>query len=314
MPEIVTHYYFAQNVLEQLPEGTREQINPELWNIGVRGPDPLGIVYYRNLPRWRTEHRKSNQMHTKGCGKLFRSIAEKAKRNEDAQGELLFSYLAGFLTHYALDSICHPYIIYRTGSGKENAGNHRSIEHAIDRKRLDEHGLNGKERPITGSILPQSDLPAGIRSALNDAYAEAFGWHDAWDLMNQALKDERRFVHLAEDPTGSFYRMLSRLTKNTNLLSLSYAELAYQDADIENEGREECKNPYDPSIRSSLSMRQLEEQALELAIEMIQGTEAFIFSDGSYPESIGNRSFESGLDAEAPQNQATLTCAVLKRR
>ena len=315
MPEIVTHYYFGQQVFQSLQEDTKRRILPELYATGVRGPDPLGIVHFRNLPAWRREHGKSNQMHTKGCGTLFRNLAEKAKTAGDHEKTLLFSYLSGFLTHYCLDSICHPYIIYRAGTGKEYAGNHRSLEHAIDLNRLKQHGLRLDDRPISRQILPDPGvLPAEIKEAIDSAYAYAFHWKEAWRLINQALKDERAFVRITEDPKGRFYASLKKITKNDNLLSLSYSESSYPGIDTENERKREWKNPYDPSQVFDHSFRQLENQAMDLSVEMIERICAFIFHDAQYPELIGNRSFESGLDADDKRNQAEPVFSALRRR
>ena len=315
MPEIVTHYYFGQQVLQDLQDDTKSWIIPELYEIGVRGPDPLGIVHFRNPPVWKRVHGKSNWMHTKGCGKLFRNLADIARKAEIREQALLFSYLSGFLTHYCLDSVCHPYVIYRAGAGKECLGNHRSLEHAIDRNRLRQHRMKLSDRPITNRILPNPGLlPAEIRKAIDWAYRDAFDWDDTWGIINQALRDERAFIRMTEDPRGHFYSFVSKLTNNGNLLSLCYSEPSYQGIDTENEHKREWKNPYDPSMVFNQSFAELEKHAAALSMEMIEGICSYIFHDAQYPILIGNRSFESGLDADDERNQAEPVCSVLQGR
>ena len=115
MPEIVTHHFFARKVLDHLPKNVTAPVYQELFFIGVRGPDPLGIVRFWWLPAWRREHRKSFVMHHQHSGAFFRKLATVSKESEGQVRDELFSCLCGFLTHYFLDASCHPYIIYRTG-------------------------------------------------------------------------------------------------------------------------------------------------------------------------------------------------------
>ena len=314
MPEIVLHRFFAREVLHRLPKPVQDHIDPEVYALGSRGPDPLGIVYFYRLPRWKREHGKSNLLHTKGCGLLFRSLTEEAKSAPEEIRQPLFSFLAGFLTHYALDSTCHPYIIFQAGAGKENAGNHRSLEHALDRKRLKEQGMDLHARPITRELLPKAGLPPGIRPAVDAAFRKAFGWEDAWKLLNRAYRDERRFLRLTEDPVGSFYGLLRRVTANRNLRSLSYAEPSYPEADIANGQHRAWRNPYAPEITSRRSMADLETEAANLAEAWITGVHASLYEAGDFPEAIGNRSFESGLDADDSRNNGPITCSVLPGR
>lgn len=303
MPEIVYHHFFSERVLDNLPNEVRSRIELNTYRIGSRGPDPLGLTRFWFLPVWRREHRKSNEMHTRHSGAFFRALGEAAREAEGERKRLLFSYLCGFLTHYFLDACCHPYVISCTGLGEGTSGNHRSLEHALDRDLLAEHGMSRTERPIIRRILPTPKLPEELREPLDKACISVYHWKDPWKTLRHALKDEKRFLRLFEDSRGHLFRLISLLSRNGTLRSLSYAEEAYGDADIWNEGHRRWKHPYDPEIGSDRSLREMEEQALDKAVKTAVGLWEYIFGHGSYPEKlIGDFSYESGFDWNDPRS------------
>ncbi len=85
----------------------QKKIRPYMnyYNIGVHGPDIL--FYYRSFSK-----NAVNQYGVKVHDEPMRCFMEhafsvfKKQRRKNAA----FAYLAGFMTHYILDSTCHPYI------------------------------------------------------------------------------------------------------------------------------------------------------------------------------------------------------------
>ena len=309
MPEIVTHHFFGMKVLQELPQEISQRIDPELYRIGLRGPDPLGIVRFWCPPLWKKLHGRSSVMHNLHSGMFFERLSREARAKDGELQKQLFSYECGFLTHYFLDSVCHPYVIYRTGLGKAYAGNHRSLEHAMDRLALARNGLTLRNRPISRLVLRKKGLPETMKQAIDAVYADTFGWNDAWKQINHALKDERRFARLIEDPAG----WLARFAKGGTKGSLSYAENAYTNADIENEQHREWRNPYEPGMVSTQSFDELTALAGEQAKQAICDLYRYILGESPYPVSIGNRSYESGLDATDPRNKRDPQFEILQR-
>ena len=309
MPEIVTHHFFGMKVLQELPQEISQRIDPELYRIGLRGPDPLGIVRFWCPPLWKKLHGRSSVMHNLHSGMFFERLSREARAKDGELQKQLFSYECGFLTHYFLDSVCHPYVIYRTGLGKAYAGNHRSLEHAMDRLALARNGLTLRNRPISRLVLRKKGLPETMKQAIDAVYADTFGWNDAWKQINHALKDERRFARLIEDPAG----WLARFAKGGTKGSLSYAENAYTNADIENEQHREWRNPYEPGMVSTQSFDELTALAGEQAKQAICDLYRYILGESPYPVSIGNRSYESGLDTTDPRNKRDPQFEILQR-
>lgn len=107
MPTTYTHYTYGQEIFRMLSPKLQKKIRPYMnyYNIGVHGPDIL--FYYRSFSK-----NAVNQYGVKVHDEPMRCFLEhafsvfKKQRRKNAA----FAYLAGFMTHYILDSTCHPYI------------------------------------------------------------------------------------------------------------------------------------------------------------------------------------------------------------
>lgn len=122
MPTTYTHYAYGLEVFRKLNPELRKIIrnNKDLYNIGVHGPDIL--FYYRSFQK-----NGMNQYGVKVHREPMRNflchafaVYEQQEKKEEA-----FAYLAGFMTHFILDSSCHPYINRRI---KETGISHTEIE------------------------------------------------------------------------------------------------------------------------------------------------------------------------------------------
>ena len=107
VPDIAVHASFGEEVLSSLPPEVRESIRPEPYTFALFGPD----LWFMHQP-WRRRQGRGRRMHTTRMGAFLLSLLRRA-RTAPCREEM-FSYLAGFLCHYALDSTAHPYVIYVT--------------------------------------------------------------------------------------------------------------------------------------------------------------------------------------------------------
>ena len=97
------------------------------------------------------------------------------------------------------------------------------------------------------------------------------------------------------------------------MASLSYTEDAYADADVGNEQHLEWHNPYEPAIVSNQSFKELTETAEQQVVQAICDLYQYLEREGPYPSSIGDRSYESGLDTTDPRNEQQPQFEVLHR-
>ena len=104
MPDVAVHAAFGREVLASLPEEVREYLIPEPYTFALFGPD----VWFMYKP-WHRREGRGRRMHTGKPGLFLTTLLCRAESS--ASPVEMFSYLSGFLCHYALDSIAHPYII-----------------------------------------------------------------------------------------------------------------------------------------------------------------------------------------------------------
>ncbi|MEG2053569.1 MAG: zinc dependent phospholipase C family protein, partial [Oscillospiraceae bacterium] len=125
MPEGYTHVRTANIALNyaKVPN-----YNEACFTAGANGPDTFFCYRVWSKKRVVNLPRIGADMHNRHCGEFLQGLIVNAKT--DAQK----GYAQGFLCHYALDSVVHPYIEFLTSKGQpyhEKAG-HGYYEIALD--------------------------------------------------------------------------------------------------------------------------------------------------------------------------------------
>lgn len=122
MPAVHTHYLVAGRVFTLLPQRLKEKIRPYLvpYFFGAQGAD--FCFFYKPL-NTRLQNFGS-YLHRKGGYTAF--CAMKAFSAND---DLLKAYSLGFITHYAADTLFHPYVYFTAGKSPLR---HTKVENAID--------------------------------------------------------------------------------------------------------------------------------------------------------------------------------------
>ena len=148
MPDVVIHAKFGREVRQALPDEIRSRLEDVPYTFALFGPD----VWFMYQP-WKRREGRGRRMHTTRPGAFLMALADRAASRESP--DALFSYLAGFLCHYALDAAAHPYIIWKTEFEKKLPRGHMSFEHSLDyRDLLRTSGWQGSH-PVTSSFLPR---------------------------------------------------------------------------------------------------------------------------------------------------------------
>ena len=122
MPDVAVHAAFGRDVFSSLSPEIRQVIRPQPWTFGLFGPD----LWFMYKP-WRRREGRGRRMHTTRPGAFLTGLLKRSAAS--SHREELFSWLAGFFCHYALDSTTHPYIIYVTTEEYHYPRCHMSFEH-----------------------------------------------------------------------------------------------------------------------------------------------------------------------------------------
>ena len=192
MPDIVVHNAMGAQVLPRLDPALRNRIDPELFRVGVMGPDPY--IYYRFLIPFlrRGVNRRSTAMHHTKVADFLVELAGRSGRDE------AFSFLAGFLCHYAMDAAAHPWINLLAGPHSEM---HTAIERRLDALEL---ARQGKQRRDLMRLFP----PAPKLPELGAALSAVYGWKK--DRFRAAWRYARLYHWVVKDQHGLLQRLLGR--------------------------------------------------------------------------------------------------------
>lgn len=140
MPDFWTHIIAGDEITAQISEQNVKKLlknNYQLFNFGCQGAD---FFFYNSFWPWEKNKKgteKGELIHQLSGRKLFAEILSTFKREGVyIEGELSDSefwqqnlvYLLGFISHYAVDRECHPYIMDNDGEGEK----HKLIEASID--------------------------------------------------------------------------------------------------------------------------------------------------------------------------------------
>ncbi|MCD8294825.1 MAG: hypothetical protein LUE27_06255 [Clostridia bacterium] len=100
MPDYFSHNMAADAIYEKLPESYRERITDhDLYLLGSQGGDLY--FFYNGFITFLFASNVGRGLHARKPAELFDAFI---------QGKGDPSYIAGFATHYAMDSILHPYV------------------------------------------------------------------------------------------------------------------------------------------------------------------------------------------------------------
>lgn len=251
MPDIVMHTKFGADMIERLGLET----DREIFDFGLLGPDPYLFYRFYKPPFRNKVNSYSSVMHNERTGDFLLELAERSK--EDLK---VFSYLCGFLCHYALDSNTHNFI-------NEKAGNKASIHMAIEH-RLDV--MTGK------NIRIPPFLPESLRETVGGAITKIYGFPDAWEMLREGRRDMAPFYRIVSDKSGRLARIAS-LT-HTKFACVSYRSKAVENMDLS-------------------GFYPLYDRALDDAEMFIRTAQAFVFGtkdEEAFKKIIGSRSYITG--------------------
>ena len=142
MPSTYAHYRMGCRALEHLAPDVASCIrrHRHLYDLGVHGPD---FLYFHDPVRKDRLYQLASDTHAAPGRDFFLPAIRQLRLDPD---EAALAYVYGVLAHFALDSLCHPFINEKALEGPVG---HMEMETEFDRFLLEQDGI---AKPWTQSL------------------------------------------------------------------------------------------------------------------------------------------------------------------
>lgn len=236
MPACLTHHQFAKKVLETLPD--REKINETAFFWGAQGPD--FFFCHRYLP-WMKGKKLQSYGH-----RLHSDIKPSETFNAmrdflTGHGEETYrSYVFGFLCHYALDSIAHPYInaladrLVMQRPYENRTTMHGEVEASLDAIILRRETGKLPSEVSLGSMFPKNEaVQRRIARLFREVIFRVCGEDVSEEKLYEATGDAHLVFSLLTDRTGLKMRIFQALEKGKPSLISSHLVPITENAEVD---------------------------------------------------------------------------------
>jgi len=309
MPSIITHTLMAEKVLRSLPDAELKTLinnNKQAFLLGVNGPD---FLYFYDAMPWNDQKMRSNftylanEIHSGHINDFYQKAINVIKNQRDQMlKDVMISYLAGHLCHWALDCTAHPFIFYRTnGTTEETKYWHYRYEAMIDTYMMNYFKAEELVTYPPANLLEHDDLAI---EAITKIYAMPV--KEIWDFdlneknVNKAFKDFHNILMLVYDPIGIWFNIIQTIEiiqKKKWSLTGHFLMLKLDDTkDILNLTKQKWSNPCDCSEVHHDSFIELFDDAIELGVKTLVSFDKVMQKDRATAllNLINNRSYDTG--------------------
>lgn len=330
MPGFITHYLYGvktYHVLENfyLKSMIKEHLSSYL--LGLQGPD----MYFFYIPSFIDKNHPNigSLMHSSHVQEVFSNYLDlledlpNQKKYTIQDTHIAVSYFAGFICHYILDCVCHPYIYGRTHYEPNQLeelhyyASHRALETQLDSLML--HHIK-KMPPCSfsrASHLKKYHHPASIltnllSSCINLSFSEA---NISPKELRSVFRSAKLECSILDDKWGIKKPIIEKIESKTvefNLISSLMSDKTIpENEDILNLSHQYWYSPWEPDTKRNDSFFDLFQKSLHVShqyLSLFQNYIIELFQDVSPTFSkrtkareallkhLGNNSYHTGLD------------------
>lgn len=280
MPAFITHELLGPHVYQVLPKSLQNIIDrhPSAYFWGLQGPD---LLFFRDIIKGKSPLPVYGaKMHSELTKELFEELGNAITENSNSpKGEILLSYVMGFIGHYALDITAHPYIFFLQAREEENNTNgiirgiHNRIECDIDTVLYQKkHGQHVNKYKPSKKML---GTPA-THEPISELYARilwrVYGIKVKKSEIMFCFSDARKMFFFMLDPLNGLVlnsvRIYEKLIKKPNYFS-SHIRRKNVEEDVLNLTHQSWHNLNIPDLDDSRDFIDLFSQATEKSKELI---------------------------------------------
>jgi hypothetical protein len=274
--------------------------------LGAQSSDPMYYaVFHKNGKQYRYY---ADRMHDTDTQKLLVHMTNYVKQNTTRH---TYSYLIGFLCHYALDVHIHPYVYHHVGIYNEKdpstyqyQGLHLKFERSIDCVLMKQDTKkSSRHMSLTKYHFPTKTAHNDVVDLMKSTINNQFDIENGGEVFTTSVKHMYNIIkYMTTDRFGikkQVYKLVDFFRKNHNLFMVDMSLFHHvEDYDFLNEEHREWQHPVTGNI-STKSVHDIYNDAIRFARELIEQVHRYI--DGE-PVDLNtvftNLSFNSGVKCE----------------
>lgn len=280
MPDFTAHYLFGNEVVKNLSSSDASAVNVQsnAFHWGLQGPDLLlfrkAVTGGSPLPRY------SGTMHSEKSKETLLFLSDYiAGMKDERAASVMKAYFFGFLCHYCLDRVAHPFVFYKEKKlldEKSEFGGPTAL-HCLTEAQIDialYRKLRGKSVlsfPVGKEYRLDPLLEAETGKMLVALLREVYGVETSEKEIAKSFHEALSLTRLFYDPTGILKGLavvLERLAGKKGVLS-SHFKRRKAPNDILNEKHRPWGNLWYPDVTKKESFIELFESAKRDAVTLI---------------------------------------------
>lgn len=307
MPNLLTHTYFARDVLADSSQKLKQSLKgaDHIYELFSFSFDPF-FVYEKFAFR----EKIGDYFHTNYTDDFFLNFIRIIKERDLQNNPIILAALYGHLTHYILDSMCHPYIIYKTGQYEKSDpttrkynGLHSKMELEIDAYFYEQREKKSFSKYNMHTLVSRHKINKVLLEVLDSTYEETFGIEKGGEKYQRALNIlYLGLKYVTKDKRGlkkAFYKRLDKITprRSIKIEYFSYHVDKIDESIFNNEHNVWCY-PTDNKIKSKKSFFDIYDDAIKKCSKLFDATDKFLngkMTEKKYKSILGDMSYLSGL-------------------
>lgn len=312
MPASVTHAFFVKDIYDILPDNIKSKLDIKRLRMFSQSTDSLLFYNLFSLRKGKSIRALQKYSHNNQSQDFFINLLRYIKDNNIKDVDT-YSFLVGFISHYVLDSIVHPYIFYRTGNfikGDSSTYKYNGIHHFMEtfldndmiRRRLK---INPYKFNISKFCFCLKPLSNELNRTIDYTFYNTFKVKNMSKIYYKSLKEMKRDINLfRRDPHGfkrNIYKFIDTFTTDGTfrLEAVSYYYPLKDKHNFLNSNHSLWRNPVVYNITSKESFIDLYLKSIKIAKVIVCAS--FDYLDGKdidLEKIFTNNSYLTGLHCE----------------
>ncbi|MGN1338020.1 MAG: zinc dependent phospholipase C family protein [Candidatus Coprovivens sp.] len=311
MPSIVTHHIFSEEVYNNLSKKIQKKIDKShtIYNVFAQSHDYLFYSKF-NIKKGKEMDELGHYAHKHNTQEYLINLVNNIKELKLENDSDALGYLFGSVTHYVLDSTCHPFIFYKGGAWNKDdiktykyRGEHNHIEKELDAIYYEKYyKKNFKYCNITKEIIKNPIFTDNLNLLINKTYKDTYNKDNVAYYYYKGIQYCKRISSIIiKDRFGikrMFYSLIDLLTLKLLGTAKYYSTHLKKNTKWLNLEHKEWNNPVNPKLIYTYSFEDLYEISLKKAIIIIDKLNQYLDNEINIKELkkyIPDVSYSNGL-------------------